>query len=78
MDLEHTTVTETAKAVRHLRSVAPSNNIHQNNDRGREFLLREFLQAQVKIVREGRGGEIKIKFHDDNDLVRLLDRIRHS
>ena len=78
MDL-HTTVTETAKAVRHLRSAAAShNNTPQNNDRGREFLLREFLQAQVKIVREGRGGEIKIKFRDDDDLVRLLDRIRHS
>ncbi|MBP8599782.1 ParB/RepB/Spo0J family partition protein [Patescibacteria group bacterium] len=76
---KHITVAETTKSVRHLQGLASSSdNIPKNNDRGREFLLQEFLQAKVKIVREEHGGEIRIKFNNDDDLLRLMDRIRHS
>jgi len=48
----------------------------QANDKGKEFLLREFFQAKVKIVRQVRGGQVVILFNDDEELAELMEKIR--
>ena len=48
----------------------------QVNDKGKEFLLREFFQAKVKIVRQARGGQVVIMFNDDEELAELMEKIR--
>lgn len=47
-----------------------------HNDKGKEFLLREFFQARVKIVRQVRGGQIVVSFNSDDELAALMERIR--
>ena len=46
------------------------------NDKGKEFLLREFFQAKVKITRHNRGGQIVINFNDDDQLLALMEKVR--
>ncbi len=46
------------------------------NDKGKEFLWREFFQAKVKIIRQNRGGQIVINFNDDDQLLALMEKIR--
>lgn len=46
------------------------------NDKGKEFLLREFFQAKVKITRQARGGQIIIGFDSDDQLSALMEKIR--
>jgi ParB family chromosome partitioning protein len=46
------------------------------NDKGKEFLLREFFQTKVKIVRQAHGGQIIIDFNNDDDLSALMEKIR--
>lgn len=48
----------------------------QANDKGKEFLLREFFQAKVKIVRQVHGGQVVILFNDDEELAELMEKIR--
>ena len=47
-----------------------------NNDKGKEFLLREFFQTKVKITRQARGGQIIISFDSDDQLSALMNKIR--
>ena len=47
------------------------------NDKGKEFLLREFFQAKAKIQRHTRGGgQIIIYFDNDDQLSALMKKIR--
>lgn len=46
------------------------------NDKGKEFLWREFFQAKVKIIRQNRGGQIVINFNNDDQLSALMEKIR--
>lgn len=46
------------------------------NDKGKEFLLREFFQVKVKIIRQVRGGQIIIGFDSDDQLSALMEKIR--
>ena len=46
------------------------------NDKGKEFLWREFFQAKVKIIRQARGGQVVIDFDSDDQLSALMEKIR--
>jgi hypothetical protein len=37
--------------------------------------LTRLLQTRVEIARRGKGGEIRIRFHSEEELMRLYDRI---
>ena len=80
MTTGHTTVVEAVKMARDMggrvqaKTAAIQNDSY--NDKGKEFLLREFFQAKIKIVRQARGGQIVISFDNDDELAALMEKIR--
>ncbi|HNW55780.1 MAG TPA: ParB/RepB/Spo0J family partition protein [bacterium] len=77
--LEEMTLGKTTVAQANLVAKKVSNRpvvTTNSNDKGKEFLLREFFQAKVKIVRQARGGQIVIGFNDDEELADLMEKIR--
>ncbi|NCU44639.1 ParB/RepB/Spo0J family partition protein, partial [Candidatus Falkowbacteria bacterium] len=64
------TVADAVQVARSFGSKVQSKTaVRQNdayNDKGKEFLWREFFQAKVKIVRQARGGQVVIDFDSDD------------
>jgi ParB family chromosome partitioning protein len=48
------------------------------NEREFEQRLRERFGVAVSLVRNGRGGRIEFRFHDDAELLRLGDLLLHD
>jgi ParB family chromosome partitioning protein len=61
------------RATRHTRQRhRPQSDVH--SEAAAERLTRE-LQTRVEIHRRGRGGEIRIRFQGEEELMRLYDKI---
>ncbi len=75
MTTAKTTVAQADLVVKKINN-RPVGASSQANDKGKEFLLREFFQAKVKIVRQARGGQVVIMFNDDEELAELMEKIR--
>lgn len=80
MTVGQKTVADAVQVARSFGSkVQTKTAIKQNdayNDKGKEFLLGEFFQAKVKIIRQARGGQIVISFDGDDQLSALMEKIR--